>query len=218
MRVNERIRASTIRVIGEEGAQLGVMSPQEALRIAREQGLDLVEVAPTANPPVCRIMDFNKFRYEQAKREREAKRKHHAAKLKEMKFKPHIEAHDYQVKLQKLKRFLTRGDKAKVTMVFRGRELGHLELGRRVLDRLTVDLESIGRIEHEPVLEGRFMTMVFAPDRAALKRANKSQAQAVRSSAGQEILPASPARLSDVPGRAQRSAQAGEGPPEASSA
>ncbi len=152
------------------------MTPPDALRLAREVGLDLVEVAPQANPPVCRIMDFNKFKYEQAKREREAKKKHRVVRLKEMKFKPHIEQHDYRVKLQQLKRFLSRGDQVKVTMMFRGRELTHVEIGRRVLDRLVTDLQAIGRVERSPMLEGRFMTMIFLPDHAALKRAKKPQA------------------------------------------
>lgn len=147
------------------------MTPQDALRMARERGLDLVEVAPNTNPPVCRFLDFNKFRYEEQRREREAKRKHHVARLKEVKFKPHIEAHDYHVKLLRLKKFLSRGDNAKVTMVFRGRELGHTELGRRVLDRLVGDLTGVGKIERTPLLEGRFMTMVFIPDHEALKHA-----------------------------------------------
>jgi len=176
--VNERIRVAQIRVIAEDGAQLGLMTPQDALRLARERGYDLVEVAPMATPPVCRIMDFNKFKYEQQKREREAKKKHHLAKLKEVKFKPHIEQHDYQVKLQRLKRFLSRGDKAKVTMVFRGREMAHLDIGRRVLDRLVEDLRQVGIVERTPMLEGRFMTMILLPDHAALKRAKKQQAQA----------------------------------------
>lgn len=143
--------------------------------MARERGYDLVEVAPQATPPVCRFLDFNKFRYELARREREARRKHHIAKLKEVKFKPHIEAHDYRVKLGQLKRFLARGDKAKVTMVFRGREMAHTELGRRVLNRLVTDLTAVGRVERDPMLEGRFMTMIFSPDHAALKQAAKQQ-------------------------------------------
>ena len=178
LRINERIRASQIRVIAEDGAQLGVMLPLDALRMARERGYDLVEVSPTTNPPVCRFLDFNKFRYEMARREREARKKHHIAKLKEIKFKPHIEAHDYQVKLGKLKRFLGRGDKAKVTMVFRGREMTHTDVGRRVLNRLVADLASIGRVERDPVLEGRFMTMIFSSDHAALKEAAKQQQRA----------------------------------------
>ena len=161
------------------------MVPQEALRLAREQGLDLVEVAPLATPPVCRIMDFNKFKYEQTKQEREAKKKRHIAKLKEMKFKPHIEDHDYHVKLQQLKRFLSRGDKAKVTLVFRGRELAHVQLGRRVLERLKADLQAVGLVERQPILEGRFMTMVIQPDHAALRRTKKEQAKATRSTSSQ---------------------------------
>lgn len=180
--MNERIRISQIRVIAEDGEQLGVMTPQDALRMARERGLDLVEVAPNVSPPVCRFLDFNKFRYEEQRREREARRKHHLPRLKEVKFKPHIEAHDYQVKLMRLKKFLTRGDNAKVTVVFRGRELSHAELGRRVLARLVTDLASIGKVERTPILEGRFMTMVFVPDHEAIKRAaaaaKKSQAAA----------------------------------------
>ena len=166
-----------VRVIGADGTQLGVMNPTDAIRIAREQELDLVEVAPLVSPPVCRIMDFNKFRYEEQRREREAKKKHHIAKLKEVKFKPHIEAHDYQVKLNMLKRFLMRGDQAKVTMVYRGREMAHTELGRRILDRLVEDLKMISKVERTPSLEGRFMTMVFGPDREKIKRLEQQLAR-----------------------------------------
>ena len=177
LRVNERIRVAQARVIGADGAQLGVMVPGEALRLAREQGLDLVEVAPQTSPPVCRIMDFNKFRYAEQRREREAKRKHHIAKLKELKFKPRIEEHDYQVKLRKLKGFLLRGDQAKVTMVYRGREMAHIELGRCIIDRLIDDLKAISKVERTPALDGRFMTMVIGPDRDKIKRVER---QAVR--------------------------------------
>jgi len=175
--VNERIRAAQIRVIGEEGAQLGVMAPMDALRLARERELDLVEVAPQTNPPVCRIMNFNKFKYEEQRREREAKKKRHVAKLKEVKFKPHIETHDYQVKLAMLRRFLMRGDQAKVTMVYRGRELAHTELGRRILDRLIDDLKPISKVERSPQLDGRFMTMVFGSDREKIKRLEQQAAR-----------------------------------------
>ena len=177
LRVNERIRISQVRVIGADGAQLGVMAPADALRLAREQGLDLVEVAPQTTPPVCRIMDFNKFRYEEQRREREARKKHHVAKLKEIKLKPHIEEHDYQVKLGMLKKFLLRGDQAKVTMVYRGRELAHTELGRRILQRLTEDVQAISKVERTPLLDGRFMTMVFGPDREKIKRAEQRARQ-----------------------------------------
>ena len=187
LRVNERIRISQVRVIGEDGAQLGVMVPTDALRLAKEKGLDLVEVAPQTSPPVCRIMDFNKFRYDEQRREREAKKKHHVAKLKEVKFKPHIEEHDYQVKLGMLKRFLMRGDQAKVTMVYRGRELAHTELGRRILDRLIDDLKPISKVERNPMLDGRFMTMVFGSDREKVKQleraGSRQRAQAAKASA-----------------------------------
>ncbi len=192
LRVNERIRINQVRVIGADGAQLGVMSPVDALRMAREQGLDLVEVAPQNAPPVCRIMDFNKFRYDEQRREREAKKKHHIAKLKEVKFKPHIEAHDYQVKLDMLRRFLMRGDQAKVTMVYRGRELAHTELGRRILDRLIGDLKAISRVERTPALDGRFMTMVFGPDRDKIRQFERQQARQKAASERAAAKPAGP--------------------------
>ena len=194
--MNERIRISQVRVIGEDGAQLGVMAPADALRLAREHGLDLVEVAPQTSPPVCRIMDFNKFRYDEQRREREAKKKHRIAKLKEVKFKPHIEEHDYQVKLGMLKRFLTRGDQAKVTMVYRGRELAHTELGRKILDRLVEDLRAVSKIERTPMLDGRFMTMVFGPDREKIRQLERQlarqKAQAERAASPRPPAPAPP--------------------------
>ena len=166
-----------MRVIAADGAQLGVMAPLDALKLAREQGYDLVEVAPQAVPPVCRILDFNKFKYEEERREREAKKKHHVTKLKEVKFKPHIEEHDYSVKLNMLKRFLMRGDQAKVTMVFRGRELAHTELGTRILDRLVGDLNGFAKVERRPVLEGRMMTMIMGPDREGIKKFERDAAR-----------------------------------------
>ena len=185
--MNERIRIGQVRVIGADGAQLGVMAPADALRLAREGGLDLVEVAPQTAPPVCRIMDFNKFRYEEQRREREAKKKHHIAKFKEVKFKPHIGEHDYQVKLGRLQKFLMRGDQAKVTMVYRGRELAHTEIGRRILIRLIEDLKPISRVDRSPSMDGRFMTMVFGADRDKIKaierQASRQRAQAEKDAA-----------------------------------
>lgn len=172
-------------MIGADGAQLGVMAPADALRLARERGLDLVEVAPQISPPVCRIMDFNKFRYEEQRREREAKRKHHVAKLKEVKFKPRIGEHDYHVKLTMLQRFLMRGDQAKVTMVYRGREMAHIDLGRRILDRLVEDLKAISKVERTPQLDGRFLTMVFGPDREKIRRLEQQQARQQKAAAAQ---------------------------------
>ena len=204
LRINERIRISQVRVIGEDGAQLGVMAPADAIRLAKEKGLDLVEVAPQTVPPVCRIMDFNKFRYDEQRREREAKKKHHVAKLKEVKFKPHIEEHDYQVKLGMLKRFLMRGDQAKVTMVYRGRELAHTELGRRILDRLVNDLKLISKVERSPMLDGRFMTMVFGPDREKIKRLERQARQAASG--------ASKSKSSSEPTRASAGAAPSAGP------
>ncbi|MBL7155837.1 MAG: translation initiation factor IF-3 [Candidatus Omnitrophica bacterium] len=163
MRANRRIRAASVRLIGEDGKQFGVVNINDALRIAEEAGFDLVEVAPNVNPPVCRIMDYSKFKYEQEKREREAKKKQHIVHLKELKFGPKIEEHDYQVKLHHLEKFIKRGDKVKITMRFRGREMQHIELGRKVLDRLVKDISALGEVEKSPSLEGRIMTMSINP-------------------------------------------------------
>ena len=187
LRVNERIRISQVRVIGADGAQLGIMVPADAIKMAKDLGLDLVEVAPQTSPPVCRIMDFNKFRYEEQRRDREAKKKHHVAKLKEVKFKPHIEEHDYSVKLNMLRKFLMRGDQAKVTMVYRGRELAHTELGRKILDRLIEDLKPISKVERNPALDGRFMTMVFGSDRDKIKQLERQQARQQKASVADKV-------------------------------
>jgi translation initiation factor IF-3 len=200
LRINERIRISQVRVIGADNSQLGVMSPVDALRLAREAGLDLVEVAPQVSPPVCKIMDFNKFRYEEERREREAKKKHHVAKLKEVKFKPHIEDHDYKVKMEMIRRFLVRGDQVKVTMVYRGRELAHTELGRRILDRLIDDLKTISKVERSPQLDGRFMTMVFGADREKIRQYER-QAQKQKAPVEKPAKPpAPPAQSAEGPG------------------
>jgi len=152
-----------VRLIGEDGKQFGVVNIEEAMRSAEEAGLDLVEVAPNVNPPVCRIMDYSKFKYEQEKREREAKKKQHVMHVKELKFRPKIQEHDYRVKLQHLERFLKRGDKVKITMQFRGREMQHIELGENIIGRLIKDIANIGLEEKAPLREGRFITMVIAP-------------------------------------------------------
>ncbi len=140
-----------------------MVSVSEGLKLALENGMDLVEVAAQSKPPVCRVMDFSKYKYEQAKKEREAKKKQRAFHVKEIKFKPNIEEHDYMVKLKALEKFLKRGDRAKVTMTFRGREMAHIDLGRKVLDRLIEDLKLIGEIDKPPVQEGRNIVMVFMP-------------------------------------------------------
>jgi translation initiation factor IF-3 len=150
-------------VIGADGEQLGVMAPEEGLKLAQQAGLDLVEVAPMAKPPVCRIMDFSKYKYEQEKKEKEAKKKQHAIHIKEIRLKPKIGDHDYQVKLGFVKKFLERGDKVKVTLIFRGREMAHMELGTRVLDRLKTDIADVAQIEKPPLREGRAIIMIVGP-------------------------------------------------------
>ncbi len=161
--MNERIRAKAIRLIGAEGEQLGVVTSEEANRLAREQGLDLVEVAPKATPPVCRIMDYGKYKYEQSKRAKEAKKHQHLIEVKEMKFRPKTDEHDYQFKLKHIQKFLEEGNKAKVTVMFRGREMVHVDLGKRVLERLIQETQDFASVEQPPRLEGRNMTVVLAP-------------------------------------------------------
>ena len=161
MRINTRIRAREIRVVGVDGEPLGVMSVQDALKKAEDAGLDLVEVAPSAVPPVCRIIDYSRYKYEQEKREKEARKKQKVVHIKEIRMGPKIGEHDYLFKLRNLEDFLKRGDKVKITMMFRGREMAHVDLGRKVLDRLSSDISSIGEIEESPRLEGRFINMVI---------------------------------------------------------
>ncbi|HZD32695.1 MAG TPA: translation initiation factor IF-3, partial [Candidatus Angelobacter sp.] len=154
IRTNERIRVREVRVIDDEGNQLGVMAPFEALKIARERNQDLVEVSPTAQPPVCRIMDYGKFLYQQEKREREAKKKQHQIIVKEVKFRINVDDHDYETKKNHVLRFLAEGDKVKATIFFRGREMSRQNLGRIILDRLITDLGDKGIVEFRPRQEG----------------------------------------------------------------
>lgn len=160
-RVNLQIQAPKLRVIGPDGEQLGILSKNEALTKADELQLDLVEVAPNADPPVCKIMDYGKFRYQQQKRAHEAKKKQTVIQVKEIKIRPKIDEHDYRFKLNHVKRFLEGGDKAKVSVVFRGREIVHRELGRKLLDRFIEDTKEIGEVESMPKMEGRNMTMIL---------------------------------------------------------
>lgn len=163
MRINERIRVPEIRVIDDDGAQLGVMSPRQALEIARSKGLDLVEVAPQADPPVCRIINFGKWQYEQKKKQKEAKAKQTFITVKEVKFRPGTDDHDYTFKKNNAVRMLKDGDKVKATVHFRGREITHKELGGELLQRLEQDLAEFGTVEARPRLEGMNMSIVFAP-------------------------------------------------------
>jgi len=161
--VNGEIRAREVRLVGTNGQQLGIMPLREALRIAHEQGLDLVEVAPQARPPVCRIMDYGKYKYEQSKREREARKKQRIIDVKEVKLRPGIEEHDFQVKARNALRFLEDGDKVKVTIMFRGREISHPELGEKLCWRLADQVSELASVERPPKLEGRNMVMILAP-------------------------------------------------------
>lgn len=163
LRVNRAIRAREVRLIDEEGQQLGVVSLRDALSVAEERGLDLVEVAPGARPSVCRIMDYGKFKYEQSKKEREARKKQRSSGLKEVKMRPNIDQHDFDVKLRNAIRFLEAGDKVKATIMFRGREIVHSDIGRKVLARLASEVSELGQMEREPRVEGRNMTMILAP-------------------------------------------------------
>jgi len=163
LRINEEIRVREVRVTSSTGEQLGILSTQEALEMAEEQHLDLVEVAPKAKPPVCRIMDFGKYRYEQQKRDKEAKKKQKVITVKEVKLRPNIEQHDFDVKLKNALRFLDEGNKVKVTIMFRGRELSHPELGRELLRKVAVELKDLVTIERDAKLEGKNMIMILAP-------------------------------------------------------
>jgi translation initiation factor IF-3 len=163
VRVNRMIRISPVRVIGADGSQLGILEVDQALRMAEDAGLDLVEVAATARPPVVRIMDYGKYKFEMAKQARLAKKKQHVIELKEVKYRPGIDDHDFDFKTRHAREFLGDGNKVKVTMMFRGRQIAHLELGRAVLDRVAASLADVGKIEADAKLEGRNMTMVLAP-------------------------------------------------------
>ena len=163
LRINDEIRAREVRLVGEEGEQLGIVQLRDAQRIAAEKSLDLVEIAPTAKPPVCKIMDYGKYKYEQAKRDKEARKKQKTMEIKEVKLRPNIEDHDFETKARNAQRFLNDGDKVKVTIMFRGREVTHPELGRTLCLRLAEFCKAEANIERDPKLEGRNMIMILAP-------------------------------------------------------
>ncbi|HXG45427.1 MAG TPA: translation initiation factor IF-3 [Gemmatimonadales bacterium] len=169
VRVNRMIRISPVRVIGPGGEQLGVLAIEEALAAAQERGLDLVEVAPTARPPVVKIMDYGKYKFEEAKAARAAKKKQHVIHLKEIKLRPGIDEHDFEFKTRHAREFLLEGNKVKVTMMYRGRQITHLELGKAVLDRMAELLADVGKIEQDAKLEGRNMVMVLAPGKGGTR-------------------------------------------------
>ncbi len=162
-RVNDKIRNPEIRLIGADGENVGVVSPARAMDMADEAGLDLVEISPNANPPVCKIMDFGKFKYETQKREAEARKKQKIIEIKEVKFRPNTDTNDYDVKMRNVFKFLENGDKVKVTLRFRGREMAHQNLGRELLERVAEDTKDAGRVENFPKMEGRQMVMLIGP-------------------------------------------------------
>ncbi len=161
--MNRRIRVPQVRLVGDDGEQIGVIPTDQALAMAEGKGLDLVEVAANARPPVCRIMDYGKFKYQQAKRAQKAKRKQHVTHLKEVKLRPKIEEHDFQFKLRNAMRFLEERDKVKVTVLFRGREMAHVEIGRRILDRFVGEIGEYGAVEVPARMEGRTISLVLTP-------------------------------------------------------
>ena len=173
-----------MRVTNAEGEQLGIMQTRDALRMAVEQHLDLVEIAPKAKPPVCRIMDFGKYRYEQQKKEKEARKKQKVITIKEVKLRPNIEQHDFEVKLKNAVRFLQDGDKVKVTIMFRGRELSHPELGKEILGRVAQELKDTVTIERDAKLEGKNMIMILAPKAPAKAKAAKPATAAPKTEEG----------------------------------
>lgn len=185
LRINNRIRAREVRLIDEQGAQVGIISIRDALLLAEERGLDLVEVAPTAVPPVCRIMDYGKFRYEQTKKEREARKHQKQAELKEVRLKPKTDDHDLEVKAKQARRFLLGGDKVKFIVRFRGREMAHPDIGREMLEQMAEELRDVSVIEQRPLMEGRALSLLLAPTA-------KMKAQRERAAAAPQSQPSQP--------------------------
>jgi translation initiation factor IF-3 len=174
VRINDRIRAKEVRVIDEEGKQLGIMPPFEALKLARGQGLDLVEVAPTASPPVCRIINYGKYLYQLSKRQHEARKHQKSIELKEVKFRTRTSEHDFEVKRNHILRFLEEGSKVKATIMFRGREMAHKEIGMEMMKRLIEELGEAAQVETRPKLEGPNLTAIIAPKKVAAKGATSA--------------------------------------------
>ncbi len=180
--MNERIRVREVRVIDENGEQLGIMPPPQALAIARQKGLDLVEIAATANPPVCRIMDFGRYQYQEQKRARSAKKHQKIIEVKEIKFRPKVDEHDYQFKKKHIERFLSDGDKVKATIFFRGREMAHPEIGRRILQRLIEELSEVAIAETAPRQEGNQMHTILSQKSGSKRPASKPKLEGVEGS------------------------------------
>ena len=162
-RINEEILVPNVRLVDENGEMVGVVSAGEGLEMAKDAGLDLVEISPNADPPVCKILDFGKYKFEEQKKRHEQRKKQKIIAVKEIKMRPSIDVHDYDVKIRNARRFIDDGDKVKVTIRFRGRELAHQQLGMKVLERMRDDMEEVSKVEQTPQMEGRMMTMVIAP-------------------------------------------------------
>lgn len=170
MKVNKEIRAPRVRVISHTGEQIGIITLHEALTKAEQEGLDLVEIVPGSNPPVCKIINYGKFRYDQTKREKESKKSQHQVKVKEIKVKPNIDDHDLETKIRHAREFVAKGNKVKVTCVFRGREMAHPEMGEKILNRFTEELEEIATIETPLKMFGRMLTIILAPGGSKKKK------------------------------------------------
>jgi translation initiation factor IF-3 len=175
MRVNQRIRVPEIRVVMDDGEQKGIMQTQDALRLAQELGLDLVEISARTHPPVCRIMDYGKFKYEQSKKKQQARKHASTVELKEIKFRPKIEEHDMDFKTKHVRRFLEEGNKCRLVIIFRGREITHPETGRAVLDRVVASTQDIANVEVQPNMEGRRMVMILAPKSGVVRRSRQAK-------------------------------------------
>ena len=198
--MNERIRAREVRLVDTDGTQLGIKPLPEALHIARQQDLDLVEVAPDANPPVCRIMDYGKFKFDAAQRAKESRRKTTSTSIKEMKYRPKIGTGDFDTKTRQVAKFLGEGHKVKITIMFRGRELSHQELGLRILDRVAEQVNTLGKVEAAPKVDGRNMIMVLAPDKRAQQQATRQKTGAgAPRNGGDGAVPAPSAEPATVP-------------------
>ncbi|MBO9321181.1 MAG: translation initiation factor IF-3 [Roseiflexus sp.] len=201
LRINNRIRAREVRLIDENGAQVGIVSIRDALSMAEERGLDLVEVAPNAVPPVCRILDYGKFRYEQSKKEREARKNQKQVEVKQIRLEPKTDDHDLEVKAKQARRFLLEGDKVKFNLRFRGREIFHQEIGLEMLERMAEELRDISIVEQRPTMEGRVLTLLLAPNQKAKTQAQRERQQqtsrSTTSSVAKVSAPASDAAPDD---------------------
>lgn len=207
-RVNERIRAREVRVIDEDGQMLGVMTPMAALAMARERNLDLVEVSPMAVPPVCKILDWGRYKYEQSKKESEARKHQKVTQLKEIRMRPRTDDHDVEVKVRKIQEFLSEGDKVKVSVTFRGREMAHPELGRTLLEQIVQELKTSATIERPPIMEGKMISMIVSRGAGGDARRAPIEAQAAR-----PPRPAAPDAAPDTAADATEAARQVAAPP-----